>query len=273
VNETISTTEGAVLGLLASSGERSGYELAKRAEGGVAYLWTPSRSQIYKVLPRLVAAGLARMREVEQHGRPDKALYEVTQAGLDALRAWLEEVEEQPVGGRVVFALKVFLCDFASPATALRHLAAYRRFLERRLGAYEALEAGAGASPPGYPEHVLQHGLARVRATLAWIEETTAAIELDTPRTVSGEQNAATLSEMAKKRQTFGKLQRERERAEKRARKQEKKEEKKAAALAAEESEAAGEFGTGTAEEPSEPEELALPPEGAPEPGSSREPV
>jgi hypothetical protein len=40
---------------------------------------------------------------------------------------------------------------------------------------------------------------------------------------------------VAKKRQTFGKIQRERERAEKRARKQEKKDEKKAVALAAEE--------------------------------------
>ena len=38
---------------------------------------------------------------------------------------------------------------------------------------------------------------------------------------------------MAKKRQTFGKIQRERERAEKRARKLEKKEERKATALAA----------------------------------------
>ena len=38
---------------------------------------------------------------------------------------------------------------------------------------------------------------------------------------------------MAKKRQTFGKMQRERERAEKRARKLEKKEEKKALALEA----------------------------------------
>jgi hypothetical protein len=38
---------------------------------------------------------------------------------------------------------------------------------------------------------------------------------------------------VAKKRQTFGKMQRERERAEKRARKQEKKDEKKAMAIAA----------------------------------------
>ncbi|MGH3085647.1 MAG: PadR family transcriptional regulator, partial [Gaiellaceae bacterium] len=176
MSRTISTTEGAVLGLLASEGERSGYELAKRAERGVAYLWTPSRSQIYKVLPRLVAAGFARMREVEQQGRPDKALYVVTPAGLEALRAWLEHVDEEP-GDQVVFALKVFLCDFASSATALAQLAAYRRFLERRLEAYEQLEAEAAGSPRGYPEHVLQHGLTRVRATLAWIDETRAAIE------------------------------------------------------------------------------------------------
>jgi hypothetical protein len=87
--------------------------------------------------------------------------------------------EDEPAGGRVVFALKLFLCDFASPATALAHLAAYRRFLERRLESYERLEARA-ASSRRYPEHLLRHGLARVRATLAWIDNTTAAIESDT---------------------------------------------------------------------------------------------
>jgi len=177
---TITTTEGAVLGLLAR-GERSGYELAKLAERSVAYLWTPSRSQIYKVLPRLVAAGFARMREVEQHGRPDKALHAITAEGREALRLWLEQVDEEPAGGHVVFALKLFFCTEASPATALAHLAAYRRFLEQRLAAYEAIEAEGAAegapSEPGYPDHVLRHGLTRVRATLAWIEETSSAIE------------------------------------------------------------------------------------------------
>jgi PadR family transcriptional regulator AphA len=176
VSETITTTEGAVLGLLAA-GERSGYELAKRAEESLAYLWTPSRSQIYKVLPRLVAAGLARMREVEQRPRPDKALYAVSPEGLEALRTWLEDVSDEPVGGRVFFALKLFLCDFASPETALAHLSAYRRFLERRLESYQRIEARVADSPPGYAQHVLRHGLTRVRATLAWIDETTAALE------------------------------------------------------------------------------------------------
>jgi PadR family transcriptional regulator AphA len=172
----ISTTEGAVLGLLAF-GERSGYDLAREAETTIAYLWTPSRSQIYKVLPRLVASGFAQMREVEQRTRPDKALYEVSPAGLAALQAWLEHVEDEPVGGRVVFALKLFFCEHASPATALAHLSAYRRYLVRRLESFEALQARAADSPPDYPALVLNHGLTRVRATLAWIDETTAAIE------------------------------------------------------------------------------------------------
>jgi PadR family transcriptional regulator, regulatory protein AphA len=178
VSENISTTEGAVLGLLAS-GERSGYELAKLAEQGVAYIWTPSRSQIYKVLPRLAADGLASMREIEQRGRPDKALYEITPAGLEALRVWLDEVEDEPVGGNAVFALKLFLCDFASPATALAQLSAYRRFLERRLEAFERLRAPAAESPRSFPKHLLRHGLTRVRATLAWIDETKAAVEAE----------------------------------------------------------------------------------------------
>lgn len=168
-----------MLGLL-TAGERSGYELAKLAEDGVAYLWRPSRSQIYKVLPRLVAAGFARLREVEQTGRPDKTLYKSTRQGLAALRAWLEEVEEEPVGGNVVFALKLFFCDHASPRAALAQLAAYRRFLERRLNAYERLESKGVALPGSYPEHVLRHGLTRVRATLSWIDETAAAIESET---------------------------------------------------------------------------------------------
>jgi DNA-binding PadR family transcriptional regulator len=177
---SLSTTEGAVLGLLAR-GERSGYELARLAETSVAYLWTPSRSQIYKVLPRLQALGFARAREIEQHGRPDKALYKATPKGLGALRAWLDEVEDEPAGGRVVFALKLFFCDFASPATALAHLAAYRAYLIRRLDAYEELEAPVGEGAWGYAEHVLGHGLVRVRATLEWIDETAAAIDAPAP--------------------------------------------------------------------------------------------
>jgi PadR family transcriptional regulator, regulatory protein AphA len=172
---TLSTTEASVLGLVAF-GERSGYDLARDAEKSIAYLWTPSRSQIYKVLPRLVAAGLVASREVAQKGRPDKSLYSITPPGARALRAWLEDIDEEPVGGGVLFVLKVFFCDFASEETALAQLAGYRRFLERRLTSYEALDRDSDEPEFVYPWYTLQHGLTRVRATLAWVDETVAAI-------------------------------------------------------------------------------------------------
>jgi DNA-binding PadR family transcriptional regulator len=173
--EKLSTTEGAVLGLVAF-GERSGYDLALLAESSVRHLWTPSRSQIYKTLPRLVAAGFARRRDVEQQGRPDKALYRITREGRTALRGWLDEVEDEPASGRIVFPLKLFFCEFASAGTAQAQLAAYRRLLEGRLERYEALRDGPPLLESAYARHVLEHGLARVRATLAWIDETEAAL-------------------------------------------------------------------------------------------------
>jgi hypothetical protein len=76
--------------------------------------------------------------------------------------------------------------------------------------------------------------------------------------------NRLPCSSVAKKRQTFGKIQRERERAEKRQRKLEKKEEKKAAALEAAElgitvEELAARRGLG-ADEPAPDEELTSTP-------------
>jgi PadR family transcriptional regulator AphA len=177
VENTLSTTEGAVLGLVAF-GERSGYDLALLAEDTVQHLWTPSRSQIYKTLPSLVASGLARRRDVEQQGRPDKTLYRITPDGREALRRWLDEVEEEPVGGRIVFPLKLLFCEFASPGTAQAQLTAYRRLLAERLERYEALRAGPSLLDSAYTHHVLRHGISRVQATLAWIDETAAAIDV-----------------------------------------------------------------------------------------------
>jgi DNA-binding PadR family transcriptional regulator len=172
----LTTTEGAVLGLVAF-GEASGYDLARLAARSVAHIWTPSQSQIYKTLPRLAARGLTRTREVEQRGRPDKAVYRITRKGRDVLRRWLDEVDEEPASGRVVFPLKLFFSDFASPGTAQSQLAAYRSYLARRLERYEELRTGGRLLESDLPGLVLQHGIVRVKATLDWIDQTTAALE------------------------------------------------------------------------------------------------
>jgi PadR family transcriptional regulator AphA len=171
----LSTTEVTVLGLLAF-GQRSGYDLLRLAERSVAYIWTPSRSQIYKVLPRLVAAGLASAREVEQRGRPDKALYTITPQGRQTLRAWLGEIEQEPPNPSAIFALKLFFCDFVAPEVALAQLNAYRAFLTRRLAGYEQMHKEPAGETHLFPQLVLTRAIARIRATLDWADGAEAEI-------------------------------------------------------------------------------------------------
>jgi PadR family transcriptional regulator, regulatory protein AphA len=172
----LTTTEYAVLGLLAF-GERSGYDLARAASRSIDYMWAPSRSQIYKVLPRLVELGLATSREIAQQGRPDKALYRLRPQGRAGLRAWIEEVEPDPSGGHAVFLLKLFFGWVAAPKAVAAQLEAYRTLLEQRLKEFEALEAGLEADEPVHSRIALRHGIARARASLEWAEDAKQLLE------------------------------------------------------------------------------------------------
>jgi DNA-binding PadR family transcriptional regulator len=170
----LTITEYGVLGLLAF-GESSGYDLSRAATRSIGYMWAPSRSQIYKVLPRLVAAGYAESREVEQRGRPDKAIYRITPAGLAALRAWVETVEEASPG---VFVMKLFFAWAASPAAAREQLALYRRQAERHLAEFEEMERNLSSTDePVHSRVALRHGILRARATLEWAKEARALLE------------------------------------------------------------------------------------------------
>lgn len=168
--ERLTTTEYAVLGLL-TFGDASGYDLSRRAARSVGYMWAPSKSQTYKVLPRLLEWGLAESREVEQRGRPDKAIYRITDEGRRMLRAWVEDVEDEPAGGVGLFALKLFLADAAPQEATLAQLAAYEGFLGRRLAAYEEMEANLPDDEPLHSRILLRHGIVRCRATLGWAAE------------------------------------------------------------------------------------------------------
>ena len=58
----LTTTEHALLGMLARYGESSGYTLLRQAEEGIGFFWSPAKSHVYEVLPRLEQRGLARRR-------------------------------------------------------------------------------------------------------------------------------------------------------------------------------------------------------------------
>jgi DNA-binding PadR family transcriptional regulator len=158
----LTTTEGVVLGLL-SEGERSGYDLLKRAEGSVAHMWAPAKSQLYAVLPRLVEAGLASRRTVRQTARPDKQLYRPTRAGRTAVRAWLEHA---PPKSWDELLLKVFFAELCSREALLRQLDDYAEVQRAFLVEYEAITPATR-----YGALTLEYGLALMPARLRWLEK------------------------------------------------------------------------------------------------------
>ena len=158
----MTTTEGVVLGLLAEE-PRSGYDLLKRAEGSVAHMWAPAKSQLYAVLPRLVDAGLATRRTVRQTARPDKQVYRLTRAGREAVREWLEAA--QPKSWDELL-LKVFFAELSSRDALLRQLDDYAEVQRAFLAEYEAITPATR-----YGALTLDYGLELMPSRLRWLEK------------------------------------------------------------------------------------------------------
>jgi DNA-binding PadR family transcriptional regulator len=170
----LSTTEAAVLGLLALNGERSGYDLLKQAERSVGHVWSPTKSHLYATLPRLVGAGLATRREVEQRDRPDKQVYRLTETGEHALREWLETVDP----GSDDTQIRIFLGVLVSENAVAAQVRRCREDALERLELFERIdETNTRSGADRFHEYVLRLGFARARATVAWADEILAELD------------------------------------------------------------------------------------------------
>jgi PadR family transcriptional regulator AphA len=171
--DRLTTTENAILGMLARYGEHSGYELLKLAESGIGFIWSPAKSHLYDVLPRLERGGHARRRVVNQSGKPDKHLWRVTRRGRIALKAWVNTIDEDPLSNRGAFLLKLFFGDSGDPESMLAHVERYHQLAAERLAALRAIDAGTDwTAPDELPRITLRQGLIGTEAQLHWAEET-----------------------------------------------------------------------------------------------------
>jgi PadR family transcriptional regulator, regulatory protein AphA len=168
------TTEAAVLALLAMEGERSGYDLLKLVERSIAHVWSPARSGLYAVLPRLERAGLARRRVLAQTARPDKQLYAITPAGKKALDAWLERVEPEASDA---FFLKLFVGGLTTHDVLLEQVEQFRADTAARLATYREIEpTNTNTGHDWYHRHLLELGIARAELDLRWADAVARAL-------------------------------------------------------------------------------------------------
>jgi DNA-binding PadR family transcriptional regulator len=168
----LTTTEYALLGMLARYGEHSGYELIKLAQTGIGYLWSPAKSHVYDVLPRLERGGHARRRLVPQSGKPDKHLWRITGLGRAALTDWINTIEQDSLENRGVLLLKLFFGDNGDPDRLVAHLEDFRAQALAKLANLRAIEDTTPPTPADeLPLMTLRQGLAGTEAQLRWAEE------------------------------------------------------------------------------------------------------
>jgi PadR family transcriptional regulator, regulatory protein AphA len=185
--ELLTTTEHALLGMLARYGESSGYALLRQADEGIGFFWSPAKSHVYEVLPRLAQHDLAQRRVVPQVGKPDKHLWRLTPRGRGALRRWINTPELDPLGNFSVLLLKVFFGDYGDPAAVVALVERFRYQLTERLSALRGIDAEAMfVAPQALPRMTLRLGLVELEAHLGWAEanlpELRARLHAGTPR-------------------------------------------------------------------------------------------
>lgn len=117
---------------------QSGYDLAKRFDQTVGYFWKASHQQIYLELHKLAQAGLVESEKVEQATRPNRIVYAITDAGGDAIDAWIAEPTESP-SFKEELLVKLFALGKADAGVLLAELEQRLAFHRERLAQYEAL--------------------------------------------------------------------------------------------------------------------------------------
>ena len=159
VVQSLTTTEAAVLALLAIEGERSAYDLAKAVERAIGHIWSPARSGLFATMPRLAKEGLA-----ERRGKR----YRISRRGRAALDAWLETVEP---GARETFFLKLFVGGLTTPEVLLEHVHQFIADTQERLDVLREIEpTNTNHGHDWFHRHLLTYGIERAELELAWAE-------------------------------------------------------------------------------------------------------
>lgn len=125
----------------------TGYDLSKRFESSVAYVWHAPDSQIYPELRRMEKEGLLGGEDIPWGPRSKKTQYRITEAGLAAFREWMNTPLEY-TRERDPAHLKAAYLEWASPESSRAYMQAHIEYhtLRREQWAAMILELQMGTN-------------------------------------------------------------------------------------------------------------------------------
>ena len=166
----------------------SGYELAHRFDRSIGYFWTATHQQIYRTLRAMEDDGWLSATLVVQHGRPDKKVYPVSDAGGAELARWIAE----PLTGRGGalgdtrtrdIAVKLRGAAYGDQAALRTQISALRTERAQLLDTYRGFEKTQFPDPSAlrgsalHQHLVLRGGIRTEESTIEWLDEVTRALQ------------------------------------------------------------------------------------------------
>ncbi|MEU0283972.1 PadR family transcriptional regulator [Streptomyces sp. NPDC006195] len=168
----------ALLGTLAFHGPASGYELAKRFDASVNYVWQAKHSQIYPELAKMVQTGAVTVEDAG--GGRGRKVYTVTDSGRDEIAHWAG-AEDPYRSIRNGSALRGFLVTLLPPdeaAAAMRaEEARHSVALAGLLTLEKEVDARTAPDSPPFGEYALDLGLRTTRMLQQWAADTAEDLE------------------------------------------------------------------------------------------------
>ena len=167
----MNATAGSLLGFLHER-PMSGWDLFRTAEVLIGDFWTVTRSQVYRELAAMEAAGLV---AAGPPGPRERRPYEITDSGRAAFAEWLW----RPPGSeqiRYPLLLTIAFGHHLPAAQLAGFVAEHRRIHEQRLAGYRTLRDDAGADLEVYAAATLDFGIRYESAVLDWFDNLPTAI-------------------------------------------------------------------------------------------------
>jgi DNA-binding PadR family transcriptional regulator len=168
---TVNATAGTVLGFL-TGGPMSGWDLSSAITHSVGNFWNVTRSQVYRELKSLEAAGLVTTSGAK--GPRDRLAYKITPSGRREFKRWVaRDLEDET--RRVPVLLTTFFGRQVPAKRLAAILAAHRQVLSEQLAEYRRVDKGLAGDP--YARATARYGIAYCRMAIRWIDTEGAALD------------------------------------------------------------------------------------------------
>jgi DNA-binding PadR family transcriptional regulator len=174
-------TEYVILGLLSES-PLTGYQMKQLIDIRFRFFWHESYGQLYPTLKDLKGRGL--IEEMESKTSSDaraQKTYRICEAGVDALRVWLQQpVEKETV--RLEILLKMYFSNLTDPEVMVAHIKTFQASHQRdmqMLNMFRTELESIADVDPNHPHvlRVIDFGQKVNQAYVDWSRETIKFLE------------------------------------------------------------------------------------------------